>query len=404
MGALNTDIRAISDAQLAALQPGPDVNILILGGTECRARSPAGLGLGVYDHRDPFPAVCTIITQAQSLWPGRVGYVLENVAVREDEARPGVVADEQRFRTALGRPLVYDATQVGSYAARVRAVWTNLVSASVFTDGLATFNRMPFSSRSLVDLLEPGRAPSLCATRSTPPPGFPCNTFGQPVNVLPCLVSSVGSYAFLAGRSGFIIASPGAAFTDSEPIAVERERCMGFPEHYTALPGWSEFQRRRLLGQSVDQFQFRFLFSTILNSNRSGDLPVVGHPSSTPRPSATTPAPPSPPLPPLPRSVPPPSPPGPWPPPRGPLPGSTSSSWAAIFATSSVAPAPPRRRQSLSATADLLTAFPTFVDDKDSDDDDGRAAPVCWAAPVASEPPGVPPAFTVLSSVLGPAP
>jgi transposase InsO family protein len=267
---LPADLKAIEKGHLAALSLEPDCGLFVLGGWECRGRSAAGKGLGADDSRDTFLPVLQIIQWCQQLYPGRVNYLLENVTIRPEETREAVLADERRAHGALGVPFVSDATQLCSYAARVRSVWTNAAPVSYLRSALAVRRRPPARERPLSAVLRPGAEVALCSTRSTPAPGFPCNKYGEPIVVFPCLVSYRDSAAFAYDadrpdrvRHGLlrVLDSQGCARYVA-PNTTERDLILGYPYGYTAAIG-NDDTRFRLQGQTVDQFQFGFVFGTL---------------------------------------------------------------------------------------------------------------------------------------------
>lgn len=275
--ALGNDVHALTASSVCA-RLGPDDHLLVLGGWDCRSRSSAGAGLGLFDSRsDMFVSVARLLAQLQAALPDRVSYLLENVPVgAASETRVGVLLDEYRVREVLGAPLVFDAVEFGSHAARVRAFWTNLFPQQLFDEQRAHLR--PLLRRPLAELLDPGRHLVPCTTHSTPSPGWRINTFDEPVRVFPCFTSRWGSYGFVMDpdtcipRHGVVLAETSTGLELSEPSVAERERCMGYPEGFTALEGWSDTARVRLLGQSIDQHAAAALWSVAHMASCRSDL------------------------------------------------------------------------------------------------------------------------------------
>jgi hypothetical protein len=72
----------------------------------------------------------------------------------------------------------------------------------------------------------------------------------EPQRALPTLVNFALSYAFKDNGPGLVWDSTTQEMV--EPNADERDRAMGFPTSTTNIPGFSEHQRRFLLGQAMD--------------------------------------------------------------------------------------------------------------------------------------------------------
>ena len=135
------------------------------------------------------------------------------------------------------------------------------------------------------DVLDPGRYTRPARRTETrldtaSIPGFyPCNQKGQPLMVLPTLVSYPGSHAYRSlDRDGLLVLSPGeagsltggadpltggadplaggaAAILMAEPSAAERERCLGMLPGSTEAPGLNEADRCALLGRPKTRFR-----------------------------------------------------------------------------------------------------------------------------------------------------
>jgi hypothetical protein len=148
-------------------------------------------------------------------------------------------------------------------------VWTNAAPVAWLQEALALRRRPLARDRPLSAVLRPGVEVAVCATRSTPAPGFPCNRFGEPVVVLPCLVSYRDSEGFRFDparphlRHGVLrVRDSAGAVQYSAPTTEERDLILGFPAGFTRTVG-NDDTRFHLQGQTVDQFQFGFIFEAL---------------------------------------------------------------------------------------------------------------------------------------------
>lgn len=98
-------------------------------------------------------------------------------------------------------------------------------------------------------ILGPGRS---CrrVQRDDTAPFYCCNRAGQPMQALPTLMATVGSYAFRGSGQGTIWDAGLRAWT--EPTPVERELALGYAQDCTAAPGVTAVQRHQVLGRSMD--------------------------------------------------------------------------------------------------------------------------------------------------------
>ena len=106
--------------------------------------------------------------------------------------------------------------------------------------------------------LEPGRRTQICVSPRRPP-FYSSNTPGQPILVLPTLVSYYRSHAFRNGNAGMIVGADGRL---TDLTIAERERCLGYDEGCTAVPGLSYLQRHEVTGACMDGNVMRALWFT----------------------------------------------------------------------------------------------------------------------------------------------
>jgi len=76
--------------------------------------------------------------------------------------------------SALGTPVVFDACQVGRYAHKVRAYWTNLAPSNLLQASISARQRRP--DQVVQEILEDHHL-QRPATRSDAPPFYPANIF-----------------------------------------------------------------------------------------------------------------------------------------------------------------------------------------------------------------------------------
>jgi site-specific DNA-cytosine methylase len=233
---------------------------LVFAGWPCQGHSRAGRGRGFQDPRSQhFYDMLRIIKATQNLNMGHVGYIIENVYPGRDR-RSQVASSWEKTLELLGEPVIFDAAQLGSRAHRVRAYWTNLAPVSYLKAAVGQQQRPP--NLTVQQILEPNRVPTP-VTSSSRFPQYPCNSVGKPREALPTLVSYPRSYAFTGGQPGLIYDKTSQKWT--VPLAVERERAMGFQTGSTEAPDTTEETRCRILGQAQDLNSMRWLVGISLS-------------------------------------------------------------------------------------------------------------------------------------------
>ena len=250
--ALPSNITLITPAILATLvkEMGP-AHWFYVAGWECQDLSPAGSGAGLAGRRSStFFACANILQSLQQLMPDRPpAYLLENTYMQVPYATSKVLADFQYLSTTIGAPVHFDAVQVGSLAHRRRNYWTNLAPTPVLQRVYDSLHPSLPDMR-VQDILEPNRSPAPVQLPSRYPQ-YPVHPPGYtgPRRALPTLMATPGSYAFRPGKAGSIFDYDEEAWT--EPLAVERERALGFLPGTTDA-GIPEEARRKLLGRCMD--------------------------------------------------------------------------------------------------------------------------------------------------------
>ena len=166
-----------------------------------KATPELGGGLGLTDPRSQlFHELIRVLQTLQRMQEEPVGFLLENVHSCED-ARPLVQAAWTTVTTTLGHPVILDAAQVGSYAHRVRAYWTNLLPRRWLAAAIQREGRLAASF--VDDILDAGRT-SGPVTSALPAPFFPCNVVGVRRRALPTFVSYPNSQAYREGKAGIL--------------------------------------------------------------------------------------------------------------------------------------------------------------------------------------------------------
>jgi site-specific DNA-cytosine methylase len=224
-------------------------NCVLWAGWECQDLSAAGSGRGLAGPRSStFYPLHRFVQHAQQQLGECFAYVLENTAMSVPWQRSAaVLQDFQQLQQQLGPPLQLDAAQFGSRAHRLRCFWTNLAPQPQLAALLAAAQRPP--GRTVQKILEPGRR---CrpVSRDDAAPFYPCNRVGQPMEALPTLMATVGSYAFRGQGAGTIWDDHLQTWT--EPTAGERELALGYRLDSTAAAGVTPVQRHQVLGRSMD--------------------------------------------------------------------------------------------------------------------------------------------------------
>jgi hypothetical protein len=149
---------------------------LIISGWECQGFSTAGFGEGLSDTRSSlFMDMVQLITWAQSI-SFTLGYIIENTPSQLNQ-REKVQEHYTLVRHYLGKPLLLDAAQWGSYAHRLRNWWTNLAPLSVLQLALRYTIKDP--NLQVFHILD-DQSSCQPVIRQEKPPWFPTNTIGKP--------------------------------------------------------------------------------------------------------------------------------------------------------------------------------------------------------------------------------
>jgi transposase InsO family protein len=253
---LPMDVTAITASDLIAAGAQQFYQWFVIAGWPCQDLSPAGTQLGLRGTRSgTFHALLQVLGALQQLQTSRPpAYLLENAAVSHNWRNTHISThDANLLNAAAGHCITVDAAQFGSYAHRLRSYWTNIADTGQFMSILRCVQRPP--NRLVVDILDAPRVPQV-VRRDDEPPFYLCNRVGQPMQCLPTLVATLGSYAFRNGGPGLVHDGDLAAGQGNwvEPNPDERERAMGYDTGTTAAPGVTYNDRHRITGRAMDAF------------------------------------------------------------------------------------------------------------------------------------------------------
>jgi hypothetical protein len=199
-----------------------------------------------------------ILSKLQQLAPpNKLGYILENVPAEFNYKCQMVRKDAALLDVMLGRHVVVDAVQHGSYAHRVRAIWTNVASTEQLQQALGKHKPPP--CRKVDDILNEGRTAPV-AQHSDRWPRCQVNVAGRPMRALPTVMAHPYSYAYRVGQPGQMINTDNST---SQPTVEEKERALGYATGATAAAGVTERQREELLGRCMDAWCMQAIWATI---------------------------------------------------------------------------------------------------------------------------------------------
>ena len=205
--ALPQDVYKVGSTELIAAGALDGSQWLVVAGFECQDLSPAGAGRGLRGARSSsfYPLVRIIGTLQQLQWSRPPLFLIENTAMQigtRAASRPGILQDFDTICSALGPNLLLDAARVDSLAARLRNYWTNMAPTPHLQVIFDSVRRTP--GLSVNEILDPGRRAQRC-TFLAPKPYYQANIIGQPIAVLPTLVSYAASHAFRDGGPGMVL-------------------------------------------------------------------------------------------------------------------------------------------------------------------------------------------------------
>jgi len=126
---LPQDVRRITSLDLMQAGIQDDTQWAVVAGWECQDLSSAGSCEGLTGlHSSTFFDLLRVMGSIQQLQPDKPQiYLFENVSLQHNHTSAAIREETYPFVcAAIGVPLVFDACQVGSYAHRLRAYWTNM--------------------------------------------------------------------------------------------------------------------------------------------------------------------------------------------------------------------------------------------------------------------------------------
>ncbi len=264
MQLLPANVQQINSEQLFSIAASHrEAPWLVVGGFPCQEFSMAGPSRGLQGSRSQLLfSLISIIGTLQQLLPVPPAYIIENVAFQH-HSKPSIAEDDfNKVCQLIGTPVSFDAAQLGSLAHRIRNYWTNLCSVQQLQASLQLVK--PPAGRTVNQILPQHRVP-MPVSRPDREPQYPINYPGQPRAVWPTLMGRTGSYAFRPGQPGSLldISDPRQPVW-TEPTAEEREQALGYLIGSTAVPGLSQQQRSRILGQAMDANALQFLMAVSL--------------------------------------------------------------------------------------------------------------------------------------------
>jgi hypothetical protein len=216
----------------------------------------ARFGENLSDTRSSFfTDTVQLITWAQSISPTH-GYVIENTTSQLDQ-REKVQEHYTLVKHYLGKSLLFDATQCGSYVHRLCNWWTNLAPLLVLQLALKyTIRDLKLQVSHILD----DQSSCQLVTRQEKPPWFHANTIGEPKGGWPTFVSFPRAHTFQGDGPGLVHCH--ALATWDEPSSKERERAMGFQTSITSHTKVTRLERNALLGRGMDVNSFTWLLVT----------------------------------------------------------------------------------------------------------------------------------------------
>jgi transposase InsO family protein len=246
--ALPMDISSITPTDLVRAGATAPEQWLALCGWPCQDLSAAGAQRGLSGSRSGlFYPMLHVLGALQQIQPLPPAYLLENVAVEGI----GLPADAAAMRAAVGPHITFDAAQFGSHAHRLRSYWTNLADANHVVISLSHVQRNV--SGGVTSILDSPRV----APRVQVPDSYPyysCNVVGQPMQAVPTLMATQGSWRHRDGGPGMIwdpnLMGRAGAWAELNPD--ERERAMGYDTGITNATGVTLSQRHTLMGNALD--------------------------------------------------------------------------------------------------------------------------------------------------------
>ena len=242
---LPQDLNSITSKHMDQVLGPHSQQVLVIAGWPCQEYSPAGKGK-IGKRAALLDRVLSIIRHICHRFPEHpVAYILENVTMQDNFRHPHIRSEvaHDLFRK-IGHPTKFNATDVGSYASRLRNYWTNLSAQPILQSIYDEFRCR--HTGDLYDILQPGRDPMPVLKSDRGGHNVP----GLTRRVLPTLMAYHRSRAFRAQRAGSLYEQASGDYT--EPMAVERELAMGFEPSSTAAPDVTDAERCALIGQAMD--------------------------------------------------------------------------------------------------------------------------------------------------------
>jgi len=226
----------------------------------CQGLSKAGLQKGLQDSRTRLIYdVAGFIRRCQEMaGEDTVFYLLENVAVGGCAKRQ-IQNALQEIQNLVGVQWETDAVRFGSFAHRYRSYWFNFIPVE-WMGALETAT--PRIQRRVQDVLQPIHTVPICGKTDLFPYGV--NVAGRPRQALPTFYATLDTYSLRTaanGGNGEGLVLNGLTGLLEPTWASERELAMGFHIHDTASPGLTDSDRCAIIGNAMDRYALRWMFS-----------------------------------------------------------------------------------------------------------------------------------------------
>ncbi|KAK3286661.1 hypothetical protein CYMTET_5787 [Cymbomonas tetramitiformis] len=157
----------------------------------------------------------------------------------------------------MGQPVSFDAAQLGSYAHRLRAYWSNLHDKAQFDYLMKGVERPP--NRWVTDVIGEGWDPRE-VWNSDRFPSYRCNVVGKPMMALPTIMTTQFSHAFRGDRAGTVMGKDDTGFIREVDLD-KKSRAMGYSANVLRRSGLSDVELQAILGLAMDRRAMEALYA-----------------------------------------------------------------------------------------------------------------------------------------------
>jgi hypothetical protein len=246
---------------------------LVICGFPCNGFSNAGKGKGLNDKRSKvFFEMCRVMHLLEVVNEIPIPYIVENV-VPGVGRYPHLTHHLDIVHYLIGDSIQVEAGHLGATGRRLRLFFTGAAEALQVTPDLVSamvHSISPFPLADVQVLLDENHRVKECIKEDE------FNEVGQPMRILPTLMSYENSFAYRTPGPGRLLNT--LTGLTEEPSASEREKMLGFVSGCTSAPHISERDRREILGQCFEQHSLVFLIAVLRGIERlkasKEDLPV----------------------------------------------------------------------------------------------------------------------------------